>query len=509
MRGRSALVWFVVFAMWVVLLPTGAEPRRARAATADPRPNIVLILTDDMRWDELENMPKTMAFLAANGVRFTQAYVPNSLCCPSRTSILTGQYSDNNGVWRNAAPSGGFKAFAYGYTRPDGIVVAPHEGHTIAVDLHNAGYRTGLVGKYLNQYTASSAKGLAPRPGWDTWIAFLGEPNYFNYLMDRNGISKTYGTGAANYSTDVVANDAVNFIDAAPVGQPFFLEFAPYAAHSPFTPAPKYASALPACASGAQPPGCYRNYTSPNIAEADVSDKPAWVRALKPNAGKTWNGTRKKQELTLLSVDDAVARIQAALTASGRLSNTAVVFMSDNALSGGSHRWTDKQSPWDEAIHVPLIVRYDPLTSGRAGTVDGSTIPLNIDLAPTFAELAGVVAPTGAWAYDGSSLVPAIGGTGTIPRQYFPLEHQLAPPGGAQVPTYCGVRTNGYAGAPRPGRWMYVRYSTGEEELYDLDADPWQLTSLHAAPAYAAQMQALHDLTVQICSPAPPGYTWG
>ena len=182
--------------------------------------------------------------------------------------------------------------------------------------------------------------------------------------------------------------------------------------------------------------------------------------------------------------------------------------MSDNALSGGSHRWTDKQSPWDEAIHVPLNVRYDPLTSEHAGTVDGSTIPLNIDLAPTFAELAGVVAPTGAWAYDGTSLVPAIDGTGTITRQYFPLEHQLAPPGGAQVPTYCGVRTNGYAGAPRPGRWMYVRYPTGEEELYDLDADPWQLTSLHAAPAYAAQRQALHDLTVQI-SPPPPGYTWG
>ena len=508
MRGRGSVVGIVVLTMGIMFATPGAGAplARPRAPAAVARPNIVLILADDMRWDELENMPNTLAFLATGGVRFTQAYVPNSLCCPSRASILTGQYSDNNGVWGNAAPSGGFRAFAYGYTRADGIVVTPHESHTIAVDLHTAGYRTGLVGKYLNQYTAASAKGLAARPGWDDWITFLGGPNYFNYTLDRNGTSTAYATGAANYSTDVLATDAVSFITTAPAAQPFFLEFAPYAPHAPFTPAPRYTTSLPTCAGTAFPPGCYKKYTSPNLFEADVSDKPAWVRALAPNAKATWNATRKKQEQTLLAVDDAVGRIQTALTASGRLSNTLVVFMSDNSLSGGSHRWTDKQSPWDEAIHVPLLVRYDPLTSGRAGTVDGSSTPLNIDLAPTFGALTGIAPPTGVWAYDGQSILPVIGGTATLTRPYFALEHVLGPPGEPQIPSYCGVRTNGYSGAP--GRWMYVRYSTGEEELYNLNADPWQLTSLDKLSAYATQKEELKELTQQICSPPPPGYLW-
>ena len=279
-------------------------------------------------------------------MQFTQAFVPNSLCCPSRASTLTGQFSNDNGVWNNSAPYGGFSAFARGYTRPDGVTVAPHEGHTIALDLHTSGYRTGLVGKYLNQYSASGAKSLAPRPGWDVWDAFLGAPNYFKYTLDVQGTSTTYGTNATDYSTDVLATDAVNFINSSPADQPLFLEFTPYGPHAPFRPAPRYATSLADCAAGHQPPGCYRKYTSPNIAEADVSDKPAWVQALKPGSGANWNGTRKRQEQTLLAVDDAVDRIRLALTSSGRLSNTLVVFMSDNSLSG-------RIAPVDEQA-VPL-----------------------------------------------------------------------------------------------------------------------------------------------------------
>lgn len=507
--GRKARVVAVVLMLGVLLPP--AVPPLSHIAQADNRPNIVLIMTDDMRWDELENMPKTRAFLATAGVQFTQAFVPNSLCCPSRASTLTGQFSNDNGVWNNSAPYGGFPAFARGYTRPDGVTVAPHEGHTIALDLHTSGYRTGLVGKYLNRYSASAAKNLAPRPGWDVWDAFLGAPNYFTYTLDVQGTSTTYGTEATDYSTDVLATDAVNFINGSPADHPLFLEFTPYGPHAPFRPAPRYATSLADCAAGQQPPGCYRKYTSPNIAEADVSDKPAWVQALKPGSGAGWNGTRKRQEQTLLAVDDAVDRIRLALTSSGRLSNTLVVFMSDNSLSGGSHRWTNKQSPWDEAIHIPLLIRYDPLTLARAGTIDATDQPLNIDLAPTFAELAGITPPTGAWAYDGESLVPELAGTGTMARTYFSLEHLLGGDEGnlhgPYPPTYCGVRTDAYPQVP--GRWMYVRYDTGEEELYDLNADPWQLSSLDKNPAYAVQKQALHDLTVQICSPTPPGFSWG
>jgi N-acetylglucosamine-6-sulfatase len=499
----------VVALILAVLVPPALSPGSPLPIT-DTRPNIVLIMTDDMRWDELENMPKTMAFLAGQGVRFTQAFVPNSLCCPSRVSTLTGQYSDNNGVWNNAAPYGGFHAFAYGYTRPDGARVEPHEGHTIAVDLRASGYRTGLVGKYVNEYSAKTAKGLAARPGWDVWNTFLGAPNYFGYTLDRNGQSITYSTKATDYSTDVLATDAVNFINTAPASQPFFLEFTPYGPHAPFKPAPRYATSLPNCTVGQQPPGCYRNYSSPNIGEADVSDKPAWVQALKLRPGG-WNGTRKKQEQTLLAVDDAVDQIRVALTATGRLSNTMVVFTSDNSLSGGSHRWTPKESPWDEAIHIPFLVRYDPLTLARAGTIDSSNLPMNVDIAPTFAELAGITPPTGEWAYDGESLLPELAGTGSMSRRYFLLEHLAGSGegggGGSIPPSYCGVRTDHDPDVP--GRWMYVHYGTGEEELYDLDADPWQLSSLDKNPAYAAQRSALHDLTQQACSPTPPGFSWG
>ena len=507
---RRVVGLIVVTLMLGVVLPPG-HPPGPHIAHADPRPNIVLIMTDDMRWDELENMPKTLAFLAAQGVRFTQAFVPNSLCCPSRASTLTGQYSDDNGVWDNAAPYGGFPAFAYGYTRPDGVPVEPHEGHTIAVDLQAAGYRTGLVGKYLNQYSATAARNLAARPGWNVWDTFLGSPNYFHYTLDRYGTSTAYGTNTTDYSTDVLANDATNFITTSPANQPFFLEFTPYGPHAPFKPAPRYATSLPNCAPGHLPPGCYRNYTSPNIAEADVSDKPAWVRALKPGSGASWNGTRRRQEQTLMAVDDAVDRIRAALTSTGRLSNTLVVFMSDNSLSGGSHRWTNKQSPWDEALHIPLLMRYDPLTLARAGTVDDTDLPLNIDLAPTFAALAGVTPPTDQWAYDGESLLPVLAGTAPIGRTYFSLEHLVG--GGEEgdkgphPPTYCGVRTNDDPDIP--GRWMYVRYDTGEEELYDLTADPWQLSSLDKDPGHAAQLASLRDLTMQICTPTPPGFSWG
>jgi N-acetylglucosamine-6-sulfatase len=488
-----------------------ASPVVSRAAVT-PKvtpPNIVLIMTDDMRWDELENMPKTTALLAARGITFSQAFVPNTLCCPSRVSTLTGQYSNHNGVWNSKAPFGGFKAFAYGYKRPDGTTVPPHEPHTIAVDLHNAGYHTGLIGKYLNQYAIKGATTAAPRPGWDVWTTFLNTPKYYGYTLNRQGTVFTYGNTEAEYSTDVLATDAVNFINTSPSNQPFFLEFTPYGPHAPFTPAPRYISALPMCTKTQNPPGCYRNITSPNIAEADVSDKPAWVQAQPVGTGANWNGTRRKQEKTLLAVDDAVSNILTALSTSGRLSNTLIAFTSDNSLSGGSHRWNNKMSPWDEALHVPLLVRYDPLTTALAGTVDSQDQPLNIDLAPTFGALAGLTPPTGEWAYDGESLVPELSGTGTMQRRYFPIEHLTGGLEGGDnedVPTYCGVRT--FGDPTVPGSWMYVRYSTGEQELYDMVADPWQLNSLQADPAYATQLQALRALAQQACVPAPPNFSW-
>lgn len=153
----------------------------------------------------MENMPTVRTELIGKGVNFTQAFVSNSLCCPSRASTLTGQYSHTNGVWRNVPPNGGYKTFL------------PHETDTVATRLHAAGYTTGLVGKYMNGYYAKLTRnpsGLANRPGWDTWVAFLGRnassetPAYYNYTLDVNGVSQVYGTAEAEYSTDVLGAKA-------------------------------------------------------------------------------------------------------------------------------------------------------------------------------------------------------------------------------------------------------------------------------------------------------------
>jgi N-acetylglucosamine-6-sulfatase len=500
-----------------LLIAVVAAPRHATAAT--PKPNVVVILTDDMRWDEMENMPNVSSLLATRGVTFTQAYVSNSICCPSRATTLTGQLSSRTGVWTNSytqtSPYGGFRAFK------------PHEGNTLALWLHNAGYRTGLVGKYLNQYSANAAKsnldptGLQPRQGWDSWHAFINGIGYYNYVLDDQGVTVSHGSSSADYSTSVLGNDAVQFVRSTPVAQPFFLYFAPYGPHAPFKPAPGDTNSLPACTAGQTPPGCYEKLTlaapgacppqtglppfcSENVGEKDVSDKPAWVQQLTAT-GAGWDSKRKLQEQTLLSVDREIGDIVDAVTARGELSTTMFVFTSDNSLSGGSHRWTAKETAWEEAIHVPMVVRYDPLTAGLSDRVDSRHMVLNSDLAPTVLDLAGLTAPAG-YPFDGRSWSSLLASPdASVPwRTAFPLEHLKK--NTKSPPSYCGVRTQGYG--TLAGRWRYIRYANGETELYDLNADPFELDSLSSRPAYASQVQTLDALAQQTCNPPPPGYTW-
>jgi N-acetylglucosamine-6-sulfatase len=520
MRRRSS----GAVAVGLLLCALVAAPTPATSAIA--RPNVVVILTDDMRWDEMENMPNVSSLLETRGVTFTQAYVPNSLCCPSRATTLTGQFSSRNGVWNNAysqaSPYGGFKAFK------------PHEGNTLAVWLHNAGYRTGLVGKYLNQYTANAAKtasdptGLQPRRGWDYWHAFINPatgsepPAYYGYTLDEQGVAVSYGSSSGDYSTTVLGDDAVQFVQSTPTGQPFFLYFTPYGPHTPFTPAPGDTSALPNCTVGQSPPGCYKRMTvaapggcpvqtglppfcSENIDEQNVSDKPAWVRAL-PVTGLSPNTSRKLQEQTLLSVDRAVGDLVDAVTARGELSTTMFVFTSDNSLSDVSHRWTEKETAWEEAIHVPMVVRYDPLTAGLSNRVESTHMVLNSDLAPTVLDLTGVTAPPG-YPSDGRSWLPLVASPNASVawRTAFPLEH-LQKNATTNPPSYCGVRTKGHG--TLTGQWKYIRYVNGETELYNLNADPFELRSLSSNTTYAAQLQTLDALARNLCNPPPPGYTW-
>ena len=489
-------------------------------ATNAPRsPNVVVILTDDMRWDELENMPNVSTLLASRGVTFTQSFVSNSLCCPSRATTLTGRFSSRLGVWTNgytsSSPYGGFKSFKR------------HEGNTLAVWLQSDGYRTGLVGKYLNQYTAAAgrtptdATGLQPRQGWDSWNAFTGTPAYYNYTLDDQGTAVSHGSSPEDYATTVLGNEAVRFVESTPANQPFFLYFTPYGPHAPFRPAPEDTGSLPNCPVGQTPPGCYKKVTlaapgacpvqtglppfcSENIGEADVSDKPSWVQNLTAT-GTGWDSKRKLQEQTLLSVDREIGDLVDAVIARGDLSTTMFVFTSDNSLSGGSHRWTAKETPWEEAINVPMVVRYDPLTAALSNRVESTHMVLNADLAPTVLDLTGVAAPTG-YSFDGRSWLALLASpNANLPwRTAFPLEHLKKET--KSPPSYCGVRTDGDGALA--GRWKYIRYDNGETELYNLDADPFELESLSSNPTYTSQIQTLDELTRQMCNPPPPGYTW-
>ena len=495
-------------------------PRASRAATPlQQRPNIIVILTDDMRWDELENMPYVQKYLTAKGIEYTNAFVPNSLCCPSRSTILSGQFSNHTGVWNNnwstALPYGGFKAFIW------------HESRTLATRLQLAGYETALFGKYLNGFNAQAGKspanptGLGPRPGWDVWDSFLGGKGgeataYYNYKADDQGTAKTYGSAPLDYSTHVFGQAAVRFVQNAELTKPFFLYFAPFGPHAPYTPARPDLSALPNCELGQSPPGCYQPitlgapgtcppqtglppYCSENIAQADMSKEVSWVKA-QPVRGTGFDATRKRQEQDLLSIDRQVAGLVNAVFARHQEHNTIFIFTSDNSLSGGSHRWLNKMTAWDEADHIPMIVRYDPLTASLAGTTN-SQLVLNADIEPTVLSLAGVSPPAN-YTFDGQAMPPF---NRSFSRTAFPLEHLTE--NSSDPPTYCGVRTR---------QWKYVRYQnlphTGypayEEELYDLKVDPFELNNLAADPEFASELATLKTQAEQLCDPTPPGFSW-
>jgi arylsulfatase A-like enzyme len=437
----------------------------ASAREADAKPDIVLILTDDQRWDSLRHMPNVHRLLVEKGIRFSNAFVVNSICCPSRGTILTGQYSHTTGVYKTGGAYGGYKAF--------------RDESTVATWLHGAGYRTGLLGKYLNGYMDTRR---IP-PGWDRWFAFEqngGAGYYYHYQVNDQGTIRSFGTTPADYSTTRLANGAVRFIDNAT--GPLFLYVAPYAPHGPADPAPMDVAAFPHM-KPARPP---------NYNEVDVSDKPAWLKGLPRMTVEERTRTdelRVNQYRSLLAVDRMVGRIVHALTVSGRLDHTMIVFTSDNGLALGEHRWPRrKEVAYEESIRVPYVVRYDPLISTPR---TDRHLALNLDLAPTFAEVAGVEGPD----VEGRSLLPLLRSADEPWRSDFLVEH-LAPGGGQPPTTFCAVRTTGH---------LYVEYLGGEEELYDLRLDPFELENAADDPDQESVLEALRVRARELCSPPPPG----
>jgi arylsulfatase A-like enzyme len=437
-----------------------ATPAIAQAEPAD-RPSILLIVTDDQRWDTLWSMPEVQRSLVDRGVNFSESFTTSSLCCPSRASILTGEYPHTTGVYRQGLPYGGFKSFK--------------DGTTIATELHDAGYATGFFGKYLDSYQHDALSGYVP-PGWDRWVAFV-HSQFYDYGLTVDGEVHRRGVRPEDYSTDVLAAHTEGFIRRTE--GPLFALFAPAAPHAPAIPAPADEggfSDLPV-------------WRPPSFDEPDRSDKPRHVQALHPIGRlRTENleVLRRNQYRSLQAVDRAVGRLLSALEDTGRLDNALVIFTSDNGLLWGEHRWLKKEVPYEEAIRVPLVVRADAIV-GR-GTRTDDHLVANIDLAPTIADVAGVKLP-GA---EGRSLVPLLTGAAETWRRALLIEHLR---GANPIPTYCAVRTE---------RYLFATYDTGERELYDLQADPFELQNLSGEEA---GVEGKLDTTLRsLCDPPPPGF---
>jgi arylsulfatase A-like enzyme len=428
-----------------------AAPRQPPAAGA--RPNVVLILSDDERFDTLDAMPNVRRLLAAHGVTFRNAFVTTSECCPSRASILTGRYSHDTGVIGNFGPSS--------YPQFD-------ERSNLAVWLHDAGYETALVGKYLNDYTVYGHHHVPP--GWSDWVAMDTRPEekYYDYTLNVNGRLVRHGVDSSDYSTDVLAGKAIDFVRRA--RKPFFLYFAPVAPHLPALPADRDLGApltLPR--------------PRPDFDERDLSDKP-WRRIYRRLYSQGAIGyldreIEGRQLLSLRELDRQVGALVRALRAKGVLDNTIVLFASDNGFLWGEHRLGGKLWPYEESIRVPLVVRVPwPYMWGR---VDDH-VALNIDLASTIAELAGV---TPELRQDGRSLVPLLRGASP------PWRHDF-------VEEYLGESRYEDGGPPpfralRTTRWLWVEYRNGWRELYDLRRDPYELRNVASDPARATLERAL------------------
>ena len=433
-------------------LPTGVTT----TLSASARPNIVVFYVDDVSphdgrlWNSSTRTPSIHRNFVSRGLRVKHAIAENPLCCPARANLLTGLHTHNNGVAGN-----------------DGSKFDPsvHIGRR----LREVGYASMFIGKYLNrvdQFTSSQWKAHAA--GW-THLDVINAINgrFYNYrLFTKNG-PISYGSEPSDHSTQMVADRAVRRFRQVPADKPIFAILAMYNLHAPNTPMPRFrGSSL--CSD--MPP-----WKPPSYNEADVSDKPAWVRkrTLQPYTNG-WPMVRNCEGM--LGIDWVVKKVIGELRAQGRLENTLLVFTGDNGMGWGEHRLPKKRSPY--STPVPLFLSWSARW-GSAGRVVREHVS-NIDLAPTFCAVGGCRMgpfPNGQSRADGVNILPLLDGKIANLGRDAILERGRAANGA--VP-WTALRTTSLHGA---GLWHYVEYRTGERELYDLRRDPWELQNLAADPS--------------------------
>lgn len=461
---RSRLLPALVAALLLLLSPAGGRMAERPATAATPRMNVVLILTDDQTIESVARMPYVGS--RRDWVRFSSAWIENPLCCPSRATILTGQYDTHTGVLNN------------------GLARRLREAQTLPVWLTAAGYRTGLFGKYLNDYPFGRGTPYVP-PGWTDWQAvYQGVYKQYDYSLSDNGRRVQFGHAPGDYAVDVLADRAADFIGAN-AASPFFLYFAPTATHFPWHAGPGR-SGMFARVQVPEPP---------SFNEPDVSDKPRYIRDQPLRSRTTYENNRRKEWAAAVSVDDAVRRIDGALAAHGLLDRTVLIFMTDNGYAFGEHRWPTKRCEYNECSHTPLLVRYPD----RAGRTDSTHMISNVDIAPTVADIAGAATKV---PQDGASFLPLLQGR-SVPWRSGLLTHWS---GGNALGTAGWLTSNPQWWGVQTTRYKYVELATGERELYDEQADPYELTNVVGDPGRAsvvADMRSRLDTLRRAAGSAP------
>jgi N-acetylglucosamine-6-sulfatase len=444
LRRTCALLALLAVGTTLALFSLGPVP----AASAPLRPNVVFIMADDLDLASTAYMPLTQRAIGRQGATFSNFFTTHALCCPSRVTILRGQYEHNHDIRNNIKPDGGWDKF-----NRLGL-----ESSTLGTWMSAGAYTTVYIGKYLNGYQTKDGTRFVP-PGWHEWYTTAKKNSggeVYNYSLNENGQMVAYGNTPADYLTDVLSNKAIDFIQRyATARKPFFMMLTPHSPHVPATPAPRHAN-------------LFNNevtFRTPSFNEAAMSDKPAAMRnrpLLTDAEIAEMDALHRERLRSLRAVDEMVKRVVDTLAAVGKLDNTYIFFTSDNGFHQGQHRLaTGKNTPYEEDIRVPMMVRGPGIIPGKVV----NQLAGNVDFASTITNVTQV---RPAHALDGRSLVQLWGTTKPSTwRQVFLLEKNVLNPQG-----YRGLRTPTHT---------YVEHMDGGRELYDLTTDPYQLKNSYAS----------------------------
>ena len=393
---------------------------------AGPRPNILVVLTDDQRLDTLDAMPQTLDWMRRKATVFDNAFATTPQCCPSRASVLTGRYAHNHLVQRNS--DGGLLDHAT----------------TVQRYLKDEGYKTAMLGKLLNSWNVKKSP-----PYWDKWAVLAPRPGtsngYYYSPFNVNGKARIVD----RYSTDFIRSKALRFLDwlEKDDSNPWFMYVAPFAPHGPPIPATRHLSAPVTPWS-----------TNPAVEESERTDKPQWVQRSVPNQLRVTT-LAEKQRRTLLAADEMFSGIRKKLRALGELDNTLIIFLSDNGFMWGEHGVTGKKSPYEYSVRVPFAVSLP----GRKTAGDDDRIVATIDIAPTILDAAGVTPPFSP-PMDGRSFLSGAPRTEVL-LEFWPSK---------EVPGWAAIRSHGF----QFNEWHDGDGNPYFREYYDLITDPWQLENV-------------------------------